>query len=128
MGWTQKRRSKVYGKGMFSLNISGSTLCSIEHIRIYYIESKTYQTHFSRLKTDMCSSGSHILGATHLPVSLWLVLGVRRGLKKIEGIRQKAKMSMAMRLLILLCEKGHLINKAIKLLNSLLLVLSACKL
>ena len=46
-----------------------ASLCVHEHIRIYLIESKTYQTHFIPLKTDSCSSGSHILGVSHLPGS-----------------------------------------------------------
>ena len=52
-----------YRKMKFFLHNFASPLCSIEHIRIYHIESKTYHTHFIRLKTDMCSSGSHILVA-----------------------------------------------------------------
>jgi len=50
---------------MFSLNLSGSKWCSI-----YLIDAKAYQTHFIRLKTVMYKPGSHIMGVSHLPVSL----------------------------------------------------------
>ena len=34
------------------------------------IETKTYQTHFFRLKTDLRNSGTHRLGVSNIPVTL----------------------------------------------------------
>ena len=69
--WAEAQDSSaLVQKMVFFFHNYASALCSIEHIRIYLIESKADQTHFIPLKTDSCSSGSHILGVSHLPGSL----------------------------------------------------------